>query len=328
MSEQVDKPGQSQLNTNDECWARDLISKVAFAALVEQRRSRRWGILFKFLFLIYLLAVLLIAYGPFDSDKTVLGKRHTALVSVDGLIASGAVANAENIIAGLRAAFEDDKTAGIILRINSPGGSPVQAGEMYDEILRLRKTYPNTPVYAVASDVCASGGYYVAAAAQKIFANKASIIGSIGVRADGFGFVDAMEKLGIERRLYTAGENKAFLDPFTPQQPKDVSHLQSMLGDIHQQFIAAVREGRGERLHETPELFSGLVWTGAKSVELGLIDELADVRQVAEKVIGAKTVVDYTRHPRLIERIFQSAEASVQQALIRILGLDNTTPLR
>jgi protease-4 len=310
MSENSEKPAESRQPKGEEGWTQDLISKLATAALVEQRRRRRWGIFFKFLFFAYLTVVLLVFLLPIQ-DHTSLGKRHTAVIRIEGLIASGTDVNADNVIAGLRAAFEDDKTAGIILRLNSPGGSPVQAGEMYDEIIRLRKVHPNIPIYAVAADVCASGAYYVASAADKIFANRASIIGSIGVRADGFGFVQAMNKLGIERRLYTAGNNKAFLDPFTPSRAEDVQHLQEMLADIHRQFIAAVRQGRKERLHETPELFSGLVWTGEQSLAIGLIDELADVRYVAEEVIGAKTIVDYTQRTRWIERIFDKTESSL-----------------
>jgi protease-4 len=327
MNEQMEKPANSRQTGGDENWARDLIGQLAFAVLVEQRRKRRWGIFFKFLFFIYLLALILIVYSPIHEQST-LGKRHTALVRIEGLIASSTDANADNVIAGLRAAFKNDKTAGVILRINSPGGSPVQAGEVYDEIMRLRKLHPNIPIYAVASDICASGGYYVATASQKIFANKASIVGSIGVRIDSFGFVNAMEKLGIERRLYTAGDNKAFLDPFSPSQSQDVQHIQGMLEDIHQQFVTAVKNGRGERLRETPDLFSGLVWTGEQSVQLGLVDDLADVRHVAEDIIGAKTIVDYTRRTRLIERIFDGVEASLNQLLLRYVRIESVNPIR
>ncbi|MDQ2696593.1 MAG: S49 family peptidase [Pseudomonadota bacterium] len=309
-----------------EGWAQDLIARVAFANLLEQRRARRWGLFFKFLIFVYLFT-LLVLYFPGDWDKkAVIGKRHTALVSVEGLIAPDAEASAENVIEGLRAAVEDGNTAGVVLHINSPGGSPVQAGEIYDEILRLRKDHPDTPIYAVVADICASGGYYVAAAADRIFANRASIVGSIGVRADSFGFVEAMDKLGIERRLYTAGEHKAFLDPFTPPQPEDVRHLQGMLADIHGQFIAAVRSGRGERLRESPELYSGLIWTGEKSLGLGLVDELGSVRHVAEEVIGAREVVDYTRRPRFFEEFLHGIEGALAGALARVLGLGS--PIR
>jgi protease-4 len=299
---------------DDERWARETLSRLAFAAVVEQRRSRRWGIFFKLLFFLYLVLVLLLAVSPLSITHADRGQRHTALINVDGLIAAGMEATAENVVAGLREAFKNEHVAGVILHINSPGGSPVQAGEMYDEIRRLRAAHPTIPVYAVASDVCASGGYYVAAAAQKIYANKASIIGSIGVRTDGFGFEEAMAKLGITRRLYTAGANKGFLDPFQPPRPEDVAHIEAMLGEIHRQFIGAVREGRGERLPQSPDLFSGWVWTGEKSVELGLIDGLADIRQVAKDEIKAEKIVDYTKRRKVLERLLSGAEAVLSQS--------------
>ena len=307
----------------DERWAQDLIGRVAFAALVEQRRARRWGIFFKSLFFIYLLAIAAMIYFPVDWSDKGADERHTALISIDGLIADATKANADTIISGLRAAFKDDKTAGVILKINSPGGSPVQSGQIYDEIIRLRQANPKIPVYAVAQDVCASGGYYIAAAAQHIYADKASIIGSIGVRADGFGFVGTMEKLGMERRLYTAGENKALLDPFLPQQEEDVRYLQALLGEVHQQFINAVRNGRGERLRETPGLFSGLIWTGEKGVELGLIDGLGSARYVAEELIGAKEMVDFTPKTRMIDQLFEQVQLGLDRLLERALGINS-----
>jgi protease-4 len=320
MSEHDEQPKQPQRPENDERWARDLLGRVALAAVIEQRRSRRWSIFFKSLLFIFLFIVLLSLYFPDDwRGRAVIGTRHTALVKVEGLIASNTDASAENIIAGLQAAFRDGNTAGVILWINSPGGSPVQAGEVYDEIIRLREAYPTVSIYAVAADICASGGYYMAAATERIYANRASIIGSIGVRADSFGFVEALEKLGIERRLYTAGANKSFLDPFLPPDPEDVRHLQAMLNDIHQQFVVAVRRGRGERLQEAPELFTGLVWTGESSLELGLIDGFASTRLVAEEIIGARTVVDYTRRSPLFERVFQGVQSALSQALVRTL---------
>jgi protease-4 len=307
---------------NEAGWAQDLIGRVAFASLLEQRRARRWGIFFKFLIFAYLSGLMVMAFLPSEWGLgKVMGAGHTALVNVQGLIASGSKASAENIIEGLRAAFEDNQTIGVIVEINSPGGSPVQAGEVYDEIMRLREKHPEIPVYAVASDVCASGGYYIAAATQAIYANKASIIGSIGVRADSFGFVEAMKKLGIERRLYTAGENKALLDPFAPTKPEDVRHLQDMLGSIHNQFIAAVKAGRGERLGKDPTLFSGLFWTGEKSLELGLIDGLASTRFVAEQIIGTEKVVDFTPRTRVFEQIFEALETAFTGALTRVLSL-------
>jgi protease-4 len=312
MNESSSQPN----SVRDAPWERDLIGKIAMAALVEQRRARRWSIFFKLLFLFYLLITTWLFYSALNWDGGVVGGgRHTAVVSVDGLIIDGADASAGNIVTALRAAFKDEDTAGVIVRINSPGGSPVQAGQVYDEMRRLREKYPKIPLYAVASDLCASGGYYIAAAAQEIYADKASIIGSIGVRADGFGFVEAMQKLGIERRLYTAGENKALLDPFSPQQPQDIQHFQGLLSDVHQQFIKAVQQGRDERLKDNPQLFSGLVWTGEQSVELGLIDGLGSVRYVAEELIGAERLVDYTPRSSWLERVLVRFGTSFGSAL-------------
>lgn len=289
---------------NDRAWR--LIEKLASAALVEQRRARRWGILFKTLTFLWLFMLMWMFYQAANwSASGVTGERHTAVIDVEGTIAEGSEASADRIIAGLRAAFADDATAGVILRINSPGGSPVQAGRVYDEIMRLREKHSDKAIYAVAADVCASGAYYIAAAAQGIYANKASLVGSIGVRTDSFGFVGAMEKLGIERRLYTAGENKALLDPFIPEKKEDIAYLKSILGEIHAQFISAVKAGRGERLQEDPGLFSGLVWTGAKSVELGLVDGLGDARYVAEELIGAERLLDYTSRKRWLDRVLE-----------------------
>lgn len=321
--DKTDRPQEAA--DNQEHWARDLIGRVAFTALLEQRRARRWGIFFKLLLFIYLFALLFVYFVPDDWQGLIkMGGPHTALVSVDGLIAPGTEASAENVLTGLRDALEDGNTAGVILEINSPGGSPVQAGVMYDEIMRLRKAHPDTPIFAVITDAGASGGYYVASAAEKIYANRASIIGSIGVIAGGFGFVDTLEKLGVERRLYTAGENKDFLDPFSPVESEHVRHLQDMLQNIHQQFITAVREGRGDRLKETPEMFSGLVWTGDKSLELGLIDGLATPRHVAKEIIGAEKTVDYTRRPPLLERFFTGVESGVSRLLARGFSVESS----
>ncbi|MFZ1640795.1 MAG: signal peptide peptidase SppA [Candidatus Contendobacter sp.] len=323
----------SDLNPNanppgDERWARDTLTKLAFAAVTEQRRARRWGVFFKFLFFAYLVLLLALAWPDSLGTATAAAKKHTALVRVDGLISSSTEASAKNVIEALRKAFKDDKTVGVVVEINSPGGSPVQAGEIYDEIQKLRQQYPKIPVHAVASDVCASGGYYIAAAAQKIYANKASIVGSIGVRMDSFGFADAIAKLGVERRAYTAGSNKDFLDPFKPVNPEEVRHLQGMLDAIHQQFIAAVKQGRGERLKDDPQVFSGLMWTGEQSVGLGLVDALGSTRYVADEVIGEKTILDYTKHTRWLERLLDGTEASLSAALLKGLGLEGTVKWR
>ncbi|MGV8991737.1 MAG: S49 family peptidase [Thiobacillus sp.] len=293
MSEQ-DKPTQ-------ENWERSVLEKLALSAVQEQRRSRRWSILFKSLGFLYLFVVLFMLSGWFGSDGVSI-KAHTALVDLQGVISSDE-ASADNVISSLQSAFKDKKTKGVILRINSPGGSPVQAGQIYDEIKRLRALHPQIPLYAVVDDICASGGYYVAAGADKIYVDKASLVGSIGVLMDGFGFTETMQKLGVERRLLTAGENKGFLDPFSPTDPKQQAFAKQMLEEIHGQFIAVVREGRGKRLKETPEMFSGLIWSGEKSIQLGLSDGLGSVDSVARDVIKAEDIVDYTQHEGLAERL-------------------------
>ena len=296
-------------------WERDLVNRLAFASLNEQRRARRWNIFFRFLLALYLGAILL-AYWPSDwTGINAPGVKHTALVELKGVISDDTEASADNVIEGLKDAFEDKNTAGIILRINSPGGSPVQAGYIYNEIKRLRKKYPDTPLYAVVTDICASGGYYVASAADRIYADKASIVGSIGVRMDSFGFVGSLEKLGIERRLYTAGDHKGFLDPFLPAKPSDVDHVKKLLDDIHEQFIASVKEGRGDRLSDDPQLFSGLFWTGDESVKLGLVDALASSGYVAREVIGEENIVDFTKKPDLLERVTKRIGVAMANAM-------------
>ena len=300
-------------------WQRDLVNRLAFASLNEQRRTRRWNIFFRFLLALYLGAILL-AYWP--SDWTAVsraGGKHTSLVELKGVISDDTEASADNVIEGLRDAFEDSNTAGIILRINSPGGSPVQSAYIYNEIRRLRKKYPDIPLYAVVTDICASGGYYVASAADKIYADKSSIVGSIGVRMDSFGFVGSLEKLGVQRRLYTAGENKGFLDPFLPVKPSDVAHVKKLLDDIHTQFIASVKEGRGDRLADDPKLFSGLFWTGDESVALGLVDAIGSPGYVAREVIGEEDIVDYTKEPDLLERITKRIGVAMASALSEVL---------
>jgi protease-4 len=290
-------------NQNKEEWQADVISKLAFAAVNEQRRTRRWGIFFKALFFLYLLILFIMAYTSSDATSN-LGKAssHTALVEVQGVIADGAEASADNIIQGLRAAFKEPKAKAVILRINSPGGSPVQAGYVYDEIKRLRNKYKNKKVYAVVSDMCASGGYYIAVAADEIYADKASIVGSIGVLMNGFGFTEAMKKVGIERRLYTAGTSKGFLDPFSKVKKSDKKHIQTLLGTIHKQFIDTVKEGRGKRLVDDEKLFTGLVWTGEESVALGLTDGLGSSSFVAREIVEAEKIIDYTPRANYLDR--------------------------
>jgi len=300
-------------------WERRVLEKVALEAIAEQRRARRWGIFFKLLGFAYLTVVLALAIDWGEVEGRAEGARHTALITLQGVIQARGEANAEHITSALVAAFEDEGTAGVILRINSPGGSPVQAGIINDEIRRLRKKHADIPLYVVVEDICASGGYYIAAAADKIFVNKASIVGSIGVLMDGFGFTGTLEKLGIERRLLTAGESKGFLDPFSPQNERHRQHAQGMLDDIHRQFIEVVRSGRGERLKETPELFSGLMWTGAQSIELGLADSYGTVDSVAREVIKAETIRDYTVKPNFAERFAQRFGADLAESLAAAL---------
>ena len=301
-------------------WERSVLEKLAFSALQEQRKTRNWGILFKTLTFVFLFLVFFTALGWLGKKEPRAALRHTALVELRGVIDSSSKASADKIISGLQEAFKDSKTQGVILRINSPGGSPVQAGYINDEIHRLRQLYPKTPIYAVVEDICASGGYYVAVAADKIFVDKASLIGSVGVLMDGFGFTGAMEKLGVERRLLAAGENKGFLDPFSPLNETQKAFAQQMLGEIHQQFIRVVREGRGNRLKETPEMFSGLVWTGSKSLELGLADGLGSMEYVAREVIKAEDIVDYTPEDNLAEKFARRLGASGGETIVQLLG--------
>jgi len=286
-------------------WERELLEKLAFAAIDEQRKTRRWGIFFKLLMFGYLIAILLIAmYPKLKSDIGVGGKYHTAIIDVAGMIAEDQRSNAESIIESLHNAVKDKHTKGIILHANSPGGSPVQSAYVYDEIRRIKKEHPDLPVHAVISDICASGCYYIAAATDKIFASPSSIVGSVGVLMDGFGFVGTMEKLGIERRLLTAGNHKAMLDPFSPTKPDEKEHIQVLINQVHKQFIEAVKTGRGSRLKaDTPDLFSGLVWTGEESVKLGIVDGLGSDDYVAREIIGAETLVNFTQQERLLDRL-------------------------
>jgi protease-4 len=310
-------------------WERQLLRDLASASLREQRRARRWGIFFKLLTFLY-LTVLILLWLPDKLPQTALKKsgEHTAVVEIKGLISSETEASADTVISGLRSAFKDKKTKGVVLRINSPGGSPVQSGYINDEIRRLRAKYPKIPVYAVVADICASGGYYIATAADKIYVDKASIVGSIGVLMNGFGFVDSLDKLGIERRLLTAGENKALFDPFSPVKERDREHLQGMLEKIHQQFIEAVKRGRGDRLADDQRIFSGLFWTGEESIALGLSDGLGSSSYVAREIIGAEEIVDFTAKEDLFERLAQRMGAGVSTGLSKVLGLDSLPALR
>src|SRR6185503_11298273 len=303
--------------SSDGIWERELVTKLATAALKEQRRARLWGIFFKLLTFAYITLILLMAVDW--RREGVTGKKHTAMVEVNGLIAPGSDASAERITSALQAAFKDKNTQGVVVRCNSPGGSPVQAQTIYDEMKRLRKKYPDIPLYAVIEDVCASGGYFVAVGADRIYVGKASIVGSIGVLMNGFGFTGLMEKLGVERRLITAGENKGMLDPFSPLEEKDKEHVKKMMGDIHQQFIGVVKEGRGKRLKESPEIFSGLIWTGERSIDLGLADAIGSLDSVARDVVKAEDIVDFSQREGIAEKVARRFGASIASSVVETL---------
>jgi len=309
---------QNPNNTNPG-WEREAIEKLAYAALNEQKASRRWGIFFKSLMFGYLLIVLVIAVYPrFKTGMGQSGSAHTAVVDIVGMIAEGKDTNAADIIESLRNAVKDSNTKGIILHANSPGGSPVQSSYIYDEIKKIKKEQPKLPIYTVVSDMCASGCYFIASASDQIYVNPSSLIGSIGVLMDGFGFVDGMQKLGIERRLLTAGSHKAMLDPFSPPKADETQYMQGLLDQVHQQFISAVKAGRGNRLKETPDMFSGLIWTGEASVKLGIADEFDNEDGVSKK-IGATKLVNFTHQERLVDKIADKLGASFGQAIGSLL---------
>ncbi len=308
-------PAVASLADVDGKWQRDVLERLLFAAVREQRRSRRWSIFFRLLTFAWLTIALLLAGGWLVRDASVTSGRHTALIELNGVIAAEGEASADDIVEALRSAFDDGNTAGVVLRVNSPGGSPVQAGIIHDEILRLRAEHPQTPIYAVVDEVCASGAYYVAVAADRIFVDKASLVGSIGVLIEGFGFTGTMEKLGVERRLLTAGENKGFLDSFSPLPEDQRRHAQAMLEQIHGQFVDVVRKGRGDRLKETQETFSGLVWTGERSIELGLADATGTLDSVARDVIRVENVVDFSPRANFAERLARRFGATAGEAM-------------
>jgi protease-4 len=315
----MDHQDNSEKTTQDKAWERETLEKLVFAAIGEQTASRRWGIFFKSLTFLYLIALLgVAAYPKFKVGSDTSGE-HTAVIDLVGPIAEGQTANAEDIIKSLRDAVKDENTKGIIFHANSPGGSPVQSAYVFDEIRKIKKDHPKLPIYAVVSDVCASGCYYIASASDKIFVNPASLIGSIGVLMDGFGFVDAMKNLGVERRLLTAGTHKAMLDPFSPPKAEETAYMKELLEQVHQQFITAVKTGRGDRLKETPDMFSGLVWTGEAGVKLGIADEFADEDKVAREIIGAEKRVDFTKHEALIDKLAGRLGAAFGQAISSVL---------
>ena len=304
----------------DEAWEKELINRVVLENVKEQRRSRRWGVFFKLLAFGYLFALLFLLWPDNAIQRVSQDEKHTAVVEIKGVIAPETKASADDVVEALRKAYEDDNTKGIVVRINSPGGSPVQAGYINDEISRMREEHPEIPVYAVIADLCASGGYYVAVAADKIFVDKASLVGSIGVRIGTFGFEEALDELGIERRLLTAGKNKGILDPFSPFPEEQRAYLQSILDQLHQQFIAVVKKGRGDRLNVGEELFSGLFWSGEESIALGLADGFGSTSYVAREVIGAEKTVTFTSDKDWIERLADRLGTSLAQSLLGLTG--------
>ncbi len=300
----------------------NIVNKLAFAAITEQRRARRWRIFFLILFFIYLTPILLVSLdmgGDYSVDEEIGGDGHTAVVKLSGVIASGEAGGADNIIAGLEAAFKNENTKAVIVEINSPGGSPVESSYIYNEINRLRNKHEAIPVYAVVADIAASGGYFVASAADKIFVNRSSLVGSIGVRMDSFGFVELMNKIGVERRLLTAGENKGLLDPFLPEDQQQKAHVQVMLNEVHEHFIQAVKDGRGDRLVEQDGLFSGLIWTGERAIELGLVDNLGSTKTVARDIVKAEKIVDFTPKSGLFDRLVDRLGVSISSGFAREL---------
>jgi protease IV len=314
MQENHTSSSDSQPSPTSQDWALRTVEKIALAGLQEQKTARRWSVLFKSLTFIYLFFLLMMLLGWVGQSKNT-SIAHTALIDISGVIEAGGQVNADAVISSLNDAYDNKGTKGIILRINSPGGSPVQAGIINDEIHRQRKLHPEIPVYAVVEDICASGGYYIAVAADKIYVDKASIVGSIGVLMDGYGFTEAMKKIGVERRLMTAGENKGMLDPFSPINPKQQAFAQSMLDQIHQQFITVVREGRGSRLKENADTFSGLFWNGEESIKLGLADAQGSAEYVAREVIKQAEIVDFTYQETVVDRFAKKLGASMAQEL-------------
>ncbi len=302
--------------TESSAWERQVVEKLALESVAERRRARRWSVFFKFLFFAYLVAVTVKLLGPFPLAFPTGERAVTAKVRVKGMILPDSTTNAAALIRGLRRAAENEATKGIVLEMNSPGGSPVQAAMVYQAIRRLKREKPDLPVIAVVSDICASGCYYIAAAADEIYVNPSSIVGSIGVLMSSFGFTEAMRKLGVERRLLTAGEHKALMDPFSPVKPEEKAYLQGLLNEIHRQFIDAVKQGRGKRLKDDPKIFSGLIWLGSQSVELGLADGLGDVDQVAREVVGAERIVDFTPEEEVWQRLARRVGTSLGSVLV------------
>lgn len=294
----------------DSHWERQALENIALSALHEQKIARRWSIVFKSLTFFFIFTLLFLGFGA-ERAPGVSSSKHTAMIELSGVIGEKDEVNAKDFFESLRRAYASSGTQGIILKINSPGGSPVQAGMINDEIKRQKLLHPKIPIYAVIEDICASGGYYIAVATDNIYVDKASIVGSIGVLMDGFGFSETMKKVGVERRLMTAGTNKAMLDPFSPVNPKQQAYVQTLLNEVHQQFITVVKEGRGSRLKESPEIFSGLFWNGESSVKLGLADAIGNYDFVAREIIKADTIVDFTTYESFADRFARKFGASI-----------------
>lgn len=305
---------QNQSENANQNWERQALEHLLLENLKETRKARRWKAVFRILTLIVFVGVLLAVFDFHLPGRGMGMEKHTALVSLEGEISSSSMANALDINSSLTAAFENENSAGVVLRINSPGGSPVQAGMMNDEIHRLRKLYPSKPFYVVVEDICASGGYYVAVAGDQILVDKASLVGSIGVIMEGFGFTGLMDKLGVTRRMITAGSNKGMMDPFSKENPQQVEIIKTMIDEIHQQFIAVVKAGRGDRLKETPEMFSGRVWNGEQAIKIGLVDGYGTVETVARDIFKAPDILDYTMKENFAERVAKRFGAEVGAA--------------
>jgi len=315
--------------TQKQGWEKKLVEDLALSSLKERRTTRRWGIFFKLAFLVYIITLTMLFFFPIDSSSLDQGSDgHTALIDIKGIIAADSEASADSIVTALRDAFDDKNTKGIILRMNTPGGSPVQSGYINDEIYRLKKLHPDIKVYAVIADLCASGGYYIAAAVDEIYADKGSLVGSIGVLMNGFGFENVIDKIGVTRRLYTAGEHKGFLDPFTAPKDADISHVKTMLASIHKQFVDVVKKGRGDKLKDDPLLFSGYIWTGEQALTLGLVDKLGSSGYVAREVVGAETIKDFTVAETVLDRFAKKIGASIATKMAEISGLGVTPQLR
>lgn len=305
---------QNQSENANQNWERQALEHLLLENLKETRKARRWKAVFRILTLLVFVGVILAVFDFHLPGRGMGMEKHTALVTLEGEISSSSMANALDINSSLTAAFENENSVGVILRINSPGGSPVQAGMMNDEIHRLRKLYPSKPFYVVVEDICASGGYYVAVAGDQILVDKASLVGSIGVIMEGFGFTGLMDKLGVTRRMITAGSNKGMMDPFSKENPQQVEMIKTMIDEIHQQFIAVVKAGRGDRLKETPEMFSGRVWNGEQAIKIGLVDGYGSVESVARDIFKTPDILDYTMKENFAERVAKRFGAEVGAA--------------